>query len=242
MNKMRNYVMMVSAMFIILSCSAQSGDSKVANLKLDDMTEEQKASYSYGVLVGDNLKRMEIDNLDPDVILKAIKDVLEGNELQMNVQDAQVKWQAVADDAQRKVLEKEQLAYIKNKKIGTEFMAENAKKEGVVTLENGLQYKVVKEGNGPKPSLNDRVNVHYHGMLIDGTVFDSSVERGTPATFGLTQVIKGWTEILQLMPVGSKWTVYIPENLAYGANPRPGGAIKPYMTLIFDIELLSIAE
>lgn len=234
--------MMVFAMFIILSCSAQSGGGKVANLKLEDMTEEQKTSYSYGVLVGDNLKRMEIDNLDPDVIVQAIKDVLAGEELQVNVQDAQVNWQAVADAAQRKILEKEQLSYIQNKKFGAEFMEENAKKEGVVSLENGLQYKVINEGNGPKPTLNDRVNVHYHGTLIDGTVFDSSVERGQPATFGLTQVIKGWTEILQLMPVGSKWTVYIPENLAYGANPRPGGPIKPYMTLIFDIELLSIAE
>lgn len=238
---MKNNIIIVFASFIILSCSAQNGSGvSKTDVKLENMTTEQKASYSYGVLIADNLKKGGIDNLDADVIAQAIRDVLEDKELALDFNAAQQEWQTFATAAQAKLKEKEAAKYIVNKEKGAEFLAENAKKEGVVTLDNGMQYKVLKEGNGPKPALSDQVEVHYHGTLTDGSVFDSSVERGTPATFGLTQVIKGWTEILQLMPVGSKWTVYIPEDLAYGANPRPGGPIEPYMTLIFDIELISI--
>jgi len=123
---------------------------------------------------------------------------------------------------------------------GEEFLAQNRMKDGVVTLPDGLQYKVITQGNGEIPTTSDKVKVHYTGTLIDGTVFDSSVERGSPAVFGVTQVIKGWTEALQLMPVGSKWTVYIPYDLAYGT--RETGSIKPFSTLIFDIELLGIEK
>jgi FKBP-type peptidyl-prolyl cis-trans isomerase FklB len=123
---------------------------------------------------------------------------------------------------------------------GEAFLAENAKKEGVHATESGLQYEIIEAGNGAKPVATDTVKVHYHGTLIDGTVFDSSVTRGMPATFGVHQVIKGWTEALQLMPVGSKYRLYIPQDLAYGAQPHPGGAIKPFMALIFDVELISI--
>ena len=122
---------------------------------------------------------------------------------------------------------------------GVKFLAENATKKGVVTTASGLQYKVMTKGTGAKPTTSSQVKVHYHGMLIDGTVFDSSVDRGEPATFGVTQVIPGWTEALQLMSVGDKWTVYIPQELAYGANPR-GGSIPPYAALIFEVELLEI--
>ncbi len=238
---MKNNLFIILATLIILSCSAQNGgDANKTNANLDNMTTEQKASYSYGVLIADNLKKGGIENLDADMIAKAIKDVMEGNELALDFNAAQQEWQTFAMAAQAMQKEKEAAQYIVNKEKGAEFLAENAKKEGVVTLENGLQYQVLKEGTGPKPSLNDKVEVHYHGTLIDGTVFDSSVDRDQTATFGLTQVIKGWTEILQLMPEGSKWKVFIPENLAYGANPRPGGPIKPYMTLIFDIELIDI--
>jgi FKBP-type peptidyl-prolyl cis-trans isomerase FklB len=111
----------------------------------------------------------------------------------------------------------------------------------VQTTASGLQYEVLQEGAGPLPGPTSQVTVHYHGSLIDGTVFDSSVQRGTPATFGVNQVIKGWTEALQLMPEGSKYRLYIPQELAYGANPHPGGAIQPYAALLFDVELLSIA-
>lgn len=123
---------------------------------------------------------------------------------------------------------------------GQKFLDENKAKEGVVTLPDGLQYKIVKEGTGAKPTATDIVKVHYHGTLLDGTVFDSSVDRKEPATFNVSAVIKGWTEVLQLMPVGSKWTVYIPYDLAYGAQDR--GTIKPFSTLIFDIELLDIEK
>jgi FKBP-type peptidyl-prolyl cis-trans isomerase FklB len=240
---MRNKIVFLFATMIILSCSAQGGGpTSKSKLKIEDMTAEQKASYSYGVLVAENLKRGGIDSLDADVIAQAIKDIMVGNEPVLDYEKAQATWQEFATAAQQAQQAKEQAGSLVNKELGAKFMADNAKKEGVVTLPNGLQYKIIKEGNGPKPGINDKVNVHYHGTLIDGTVFDSSVERGEPITFGVTQVIKGWTEILQLMPTGSKWTVYIPENLAYGANPRPGGAIKPYMTLIFDIELLSVVK
>ena len=127
----------------------------------------------------------------------------------------------------------------KNREEGQAFLAANARRPEVVTLPSGLQYEVVREGTGAKPKASDTVEVHYHGTLIDGTVFDSSVRRGTPATFGVTQVIPGWVEALQLMPVGSKWKLYIPSELAYGAQGA-GGAIGPHTTLVFEVELLGI--
>ncbi|MBQ0076261.1 MAG: FKBP-type peptidyl-prolyl cis-trans isomerase [Bacteroidales bacterium] len=132
------------------------------------------------------------------------------------------------------------IKYGQTKQEGEEFLAANATKDGVIVTESGLQYEVIKMGKGPKPSATDRVRVHYHGTLIDGTVFDSSVERGEPITFGLNQVIKGWTEGLQLMPVGSKFRFYIPQELGYGA--REAGSIPPYSVLIFEVELLDIEK
>ena len=126
------------------------------------------------------------------------------------------------------------------KEEGEAFLAANKLKAEIKTTESGLQYEVISEGSGNKPSGQDNVKVHYHGTLIDGTVFDSSVNRGEPATFGVHQVIPGWTEALQLMNAGSKYRLYIPQNLAYGAHPHPGGAIKPFMALIFDVELLEV--
>ena len=131
--------------------------------------------------------------------------------------------------------------YEVNKLAGEAFLADNAQRSEVKTTESGLQYEVLQEGDGPKPGPTSQVTVHYHGTLIDGTVFDSSVERGAPATFVVNQVIRGWTEALQLMAAGSKYRLTIPQELAYGANPHPGGAIQPYAALIFDVELLSIA-
>lgn len=130
----------------------------------------------------------------------------------------------------------------KNKIRGEKFLKKNAKKSGVVTLKSGLQYKILTAGTGEKPTKEDEVKVHYTGVHINGNVFDSSVEKGEPAIFGVTQVIQGWVEALQLMPVGSKWEIYIPSNLAYGANPRPGGPIKPNEVLIFEVELLEIID
>jgi FKBP-type peptidyl-prolyl cis-trans isomerase FklB len=127
------------------------------------------------------------------------------------------------------------------KLAGEAFLADNAQRPEVKTTASGLQYEVLQEGDGPKPGPTSQVTVHYHGTLIDGTVFDSSVQRGAPATFGVNQVIRGWTEALQLMSEGAKYRLSIPQELAYGANPHPGGAIQPYAALIFDVELLSIA-
>ena len=129
-----------------------------------------------------------------------------------------------------------------NKQAGAAFLNENAQRPEVTTTASGLQYEVLLASEGEKPGPTSQVTVHYHGTLIDGTVFDSSVERGAPATFGVNQVIRGWTEALQLMAVGSKFRLSIPEDLAYGANPHPGGAIQPYSALIFDVELIDIAS
>jgi FKBP-type peptidyl-prolyl cis-trans isomerase FklB len=131
--------------------------------------------------------------------------------------------------------------FAQNKEAGEAFLHENKSKAGIQSTPSGLQYEIVTEGSGPKPASTDTVSVHYHGMLIDGTVFDSSIERGEPATFGVHQVIPGWTEALQLMNVGSKYRLYIPQELSYGAHPHPGGPIKPFSALIFDVELIAIS-
>lgn len=191
-------------------------------------------SYCVGMSLGESLKQQNLEGISPEGIAQAIKDTFEGNQLKYSPQEAN-------EIIQSFLAEQSVKAYGKNKEEGDAFLAENAKKEGVVTTPSGLQYEVITEGNGPKPEASSNVTVHYHGTLIDGTVFDSSVERGQPASFGVHQVIKGWTEALQLMPVGSKFRLYIPQDLAYGAQPHPGGPIEPFMALIFDVELLEIA-
>ena len=193
----------------------------------------QAVSYCIGLSVADSLLQQDLGGIDPTVMAEAISDVFQGKTMKYSPDQANEIIQKYVQDIAASKFE----VY---KKEGEEFLAENAKKEGVTTTASGLQYEVVELGTGAKPKSTDTVNVHYHGTLIDGTVFDSSVTRGIPATFGVHQVIKGWTEALQLMPVGSKYRLYIPEDLAYGAHPHPGGAIKPFMTLIFDVELLGI--
>lgn len=193
----------------------------------------QAVSYCIGLSVADSLLQQDLGGVDPAVMAEAISDVFHGKTMKYSPDQANAIIQKYVEEITTSKFE----VY---KKEGAEFLAENAKKEGVTTTASGLQYEVIEQGTGPKPKSTDTVNVHYHGTLIDGTVFDSSVTRGIPATFGVHQVIKGWTEALQLMPVGSKYRLYIPENLAYGAHPHPGGAIKPFMALIFDVELLGI--
>ena len=190
-------------------------------------------SYCIGLSVADSLAQQDLDAINPQVMAEAIADVFQGNALKYSPDQAN----RIIQEYLQQVTASKFEAY---KTEGESFLAENATKAGVVTTASGLQYEVIEAGNGPKPTASDTVQVHYHGTLIDGTVFDSSVTRGLPATFGVHQVIKGWTEALQLMPVGSKYRLYIPQDLAYGANPHPGGAIKPFMTLIFDVELLGI--
>lgn len=201
--------------------------------------DKQKVSYSFGLVLG---KRMQNDlpDLNVDLFMQGVKDAMENKAgLLTDDQVAEVlsKFQR---DMQQEQMEKIQKIGEENSKTGADFLAKNKQKEGVVTLESGLQYKVLKAGKGPQPGPNDVVKVHYTGSLINGQVFDSSVERGEPVTFPLNGVIAGWTEALQLMPTGSKWQLYIPAELAYGANGNR--SIGPNETLLFDVELLGIEK
>ena len=191
-----------------------------------------KVSYALGIGIGRQLAQMGATDINTDDFGQAIKDAISGR-LQLNEQEAQM---IVQDFFQRKSEEQAKNA----KAEGENFLAENGKKEGVVVLPSGLQYQVLREGNGNKPSATDQVECHYEGTLINGQVFDSSYKRGQTATFGLNQVIKGWTDALVHMPAGSVWEVYIPQELAYGE--REQGDIKPFSALIFKIELISAGK
>jgi FKBP-type peptidyl-prolyl cis-trans isomerase FklB len=200
-----------------------------------------KLSYSFGLSMGNQIKAQEIE-VDADVIFRGIKDGLQGKNPLMTQQEIQEIQNHYRRELTAKREAKQAQLREKNKVEGEKFLAENAKKEGIKTLPGGLQYKVVKEGNGPKPKASDRVKVQYRGTLINGTEFDSSYKRGPePAVFGVSQVIKGWTEALTNMPVGSKWELYIPSDLAYGPNGS-GRLIEPNSTLIFDVDLVDIAK
>ena len=190
-----------------------------------------KVSYALGIGIGRQLAQMGATDINTDGFGQAIKDAISGR-LQLDEQEAQM---IVQDFFQRKSEEQAKNA----KAEGENFLAENGKKEGVVVLPSGLQYQVLREGNGNKPSATDQVECHYEGTLINGQVFDSSYKRGQTATFGLNQVIKGWTEGLQLMQEGAKYRFFIPYHLAYGAQGA-GQNIPPYATLIFDVELVKV--
>lgn len=191
-----------------------------------------KVSYALGLSIGNNFKSSGIDSVVMDDFMQGLSDVLEEKAPQLSYDEAKREIEAYFMDLQQKAVKL-------NKEAGEEFLKINAHKEGVTTLPSGLQYEVIKMGDGPKPTLSDTVTCHFHGTLINGIVFDSSMDRGEPASFPLRGVIAGWTEILQLMPVGSKWKVTIPSDLAYG-DRGAGEHIKPGSTLIFIIELLSI--
>ena len=196
-------------------------------------TQKDKISYAVGMSVGKRLKADELD-VDPVIVLRAMKDALAGNNLLLTDAEAQEVFTALQTE---KVL----ALGAADKKAGDAFLAANKTKEGVATLPSGLQYKILKAGEGPKPTANDIVACNYRGTLIDGKEFDNSSRQGPgPATFPLNRVIKGWTEALQLMPVGSKWQLFIPPDLAYGARGAGNGLIGPNATLIFEVELLSI--
>lgn len=193
-----------------------------------------KVSYALGLSIGNNFENSGIKDLQVEDFVKGLTDVLSGNQPAITYDEAK----EVINDYFMK-LQKERLEI--NKKAGEEFLNINRHKAGVVELPSGLQYEVLKNGMGAKPTATDKVKCHYHGTLINGTVFDSSVQRGEPAVFGVSQVIPGWVEALQLMPVGSKWRLFIPSNLAYGENGA-GNLIEPNSTLIFDVELLDIVK
>jgi FKBP-type peptidyl-prolyl cis-trans isomerase FklB len=200
-------------------------------------TEKDKQSYAIGLNVGQSLHRDGIV-VDPRILVRGLQDAMAGGKVLLT--DDQIK--TVMTDLKNQVRQEQEAKRLAaaetNKKNGAAFLAANATKPGVVTLPDGLQYKILTAGTGPKPSADDKVVCNYRGMLLDNTEFDSSYKRGQPTTFPVTGVIKGWTEALQQMPVGSKWQLYIPADLAYG--DRGQGPIEPNAVLIFDIELLSI--
>ena len=198
-----------------------------------------KVSYALGIGIGHQLANMGGQELNIDDFAQAVKDVLGGKELKIKSSEAQKIVQDFFAAQESKINQQRQEAGKLAKEAGEKYLAENAKKDGVITLPSGLQYQVLKEGNGKKPSAKDQVKCHYEGFLIDGTVFDSSVQRGEPAVFGLQQVIAGWTEGLQLMQEGAKYRFFIPYRLAYGESGA-AGAIPPFAALIFDVELIQV--
>ncbi len=205
-------------------------------------TRKDKFSYAlgmtYGAGLGSNLKKQSVD-FDPALAAQGFKDGLAGGQTRLTEAEAQAVLKEMGEEVRKAMQEKQAKAAEANKSEGETFLASNKTKEGVVTLPSGLQYKILKEGSGPKPTANDTVVCNYKGTLINGTEFDSSYKRGQPATFPVSGVIKGWTEALQLMPVGSKWQLFIPSNLAYGERGA-GAEIGPNATLIFEVELMSI--
>ena len=193
----------------------------------------EKISYALGLSLGNNLLGSGVADLNVAELTTGIQDVLDKKQPKISYQEAQEVINKYFEELQGKAFEK-------NVSEGKAFLEANGKRGEVVTLKSGLQYEILKEGNGPIPKANNTVKVHYHGTLIDGTVFDSSVDRGEPAVFGVNQVIKGWTEALKLMPVGSKYKLYIPQELAYGSQSM--GNIKPFSALIFEVELIGIEK
>ena len=207
-------------------------------------TRTQKFSYALGMdigsKVGPSLKKQSVE-VDPNLVSQGLKDAMSGAKTRLTEQEAQAVLTEMQAEVNKQRQEQAQKAAAANKSEGEAFLAANKAKEGVVTLPSGLQYKILKEGTGPKPTPSDTVVCNYRGTLINGTEFDSSAKHGEAAKFGVGQVIKGWTEALQLMPVGSKWQLFVPSSLAYGERGA-GGDIGPDATLIFDVELLSIEK
>jgi len=203
--------------------------------------EVDSVSYAIGLSVARFYKQANLTNINTAMLVKAINDVKNNGKLVMSEEQANTCMTNFMHKAQEEISKAQAERAAGNKKIGEEFLAANKNKPGVVALPSGLQYMVMKEGNGPKPGPTDKVKVHYHGTLIDGRVFDSSVDRGQPIELSVNGVIPGWTEALQLMPVGSKWRLFIPSNLAYG-DQQAGPLITPGSTLIFEVELLDIIK
>jgi FKBP-type peptidyl-prolyl cis-trans isomerase len=234
---MRNRIIFFLAIVMAIATTSCQQNGAVKNVKLE--TAVDSASYAIGVLVGANNKQQLAnapggDEMNLETMAAAFRASSLGEETPITEEEAN----NIIRDFFQAQGQKEAQA---NLEKGNAFLEENKGREGVITTESGLQYEILKEGDGPKPAAEDQVKVNYHGTLIDGTVFDSSVERGEPVTFGVSQVIPGWTEALELMPVGSKWKLYIPANLGYGERGA-GGDIGPNETLIFEVELLEIVK
>lgn len=224
---MKNYLMMLAVSTALAGCASMAQNNSEATTP----GNEKEVSYAIGVSIGENLKAQGMNDLNYDEIAKGMKEANEGT--------------ATIDNGQaQKLIQDYQMAaksamYAENLKKSEDFLAENGKKDGVITTESGLQYKVIKEGTGATPTKTDKVTVHYDGTLTDGTPFDSSRKKGSPATFGVSQVISGWTEGLQLMNEGAVFEFYIHPDLGYGLNPRPG-VIQPNDALVFNVELIKV--
>jgi FKBP-type peptidyl-prolyl cis-trans isomerase FklB len=248
---MRNILLSLTAAGLIIGCQPQKTAENTAENTAEKKTAEvtkaslkgpdEKINYAVGVEIGKNITRNGLP-LNDDIFMKGIHDGMEDNKEPLMTEEEMRDVKRDHAKAQRETREKEREEEgKKNKSEGEKFLAANKTKEGVVTTESGLQYKILKEGTGEKPSATDRVSVNYKGTLIDGAEFDSSYKRGKPATFAVNRVVKGWTEALQLMPVGSKWELYIPSELAYGERGSRG-QIGPNAVLIFQLELLDIVK
>ena len=224
--KISKTILYFTSFVIFTSCNAQDKKSSVS-IK----TQVDSVSYGLGVSIGENLKKSNFENLNFDLISKGIAEYY-ANKPAMTAEQANTCIRGFMSVAEKKKGDD-------NLKKGEAFLDENKKKDGIKVTASGLQYMVMKEGKGPKPTINDKITAHYHGTLVDGTVFDSSVERGQPASFPVSGVIPGWTEALQLMNVGSKWKLFIPPSLGYGERGA-GPQIGPNTALIFEVELLSI--
>jgi len=211
----------------------------IAQKKETPKTKKEKISYSIGVNIGKNMKTQGM-NLDQGLLTQGIKDGLNSSKTAMSDKDMEATMTDFQQEMMGKMQAKQKVDGEKNVKEGKAFLSANKKKEGVVTLSSGLQYKIIKSGDGPKPTKDQTVKCQYRGTLIDGTEFDNSSKHGGPVEFPVGQVIPGWTEALQLMPVGSKWELFVPSDIAYGEQGNPRGGIGPNATLIFDIELISI--
>jgi FKBP-type peptidyl-prolyl cis-trans isomerase FklB len=236
----------LASVFLLVACETPDNSSPSLNdsesVEINLETQTQKISYLMGLDNGNNIRAMDLD-IDAEAFQQGLTTALAGSEPKLTEEQIAETIKQFESEMKEKTeaMQAEQQKAVSaqsdsNATDGAAFLAENTKKEGVVTTDSGLQYKIMNTGVGPKPTADSTVEVHYAGRLLDGTEFDSSVKRGVPTQFGVTQVIPGWTEVLQLMPEGSKWEVYIPSNLAYG--PGGTGPIGPNSTLIFEVELL----
>lgn len=228
---MKTLLAVTLSTLIIAGCANAGGDTMLKN-------EKDKVSYSIGLNIGGNFKSQSVD-INPDILIKGIKDALSGSKPLMTEKEIQETMTAFQKEITAKQAERTKSLAETNKKEGEAFLAANKGKEGVKTTSSGLQYKIIKDGNGQTPKATDTVTVNYSGTLIDGTEFDSSYKRGEPASFPLNGVIPGWTEALQMMKVGSKWQLFLPPAIAYGERGQ-GRVIGPNAALIFEVELLSV--
>lgn len=224
-------IMLLLSLFVAVALHAADPSLKTA---------KEKVSYAIGAQIGADMKRQAVD-IDPDTLARGVRDGFRGSKMLLTDQEMRETISGLQQQMAAKQAERVRELGAKNKQAGAAFLAENRKKEGVKVLPDGLQYKVIREGTGKTPKADDTVTVNYRGALIDGAEFDSSYKRGEPATFSVKGVIKGWTEALQLMKVGSKWQLFIPPELAYGEQGA-GRMIGPNATLIFEVELLGIKE